>query len=47
MSFTRLTGNLTQLMQLVDDADRRPTTQIAAAAEQLLRTLDGLLARIR
>ena len=47
MSLTRLSGNLTQLMQSVDEADRLPTASVRAASADVLRELDGLLARVR
>ena len=39
---TQLTQRLTQLMQVVDDADRLPTASVRAAAERLLREVDAL-----
>jgi hypothetical protein len=45
-TFARLSANLVQLMQTVDDADRAPTTQVRAAAAELLTALSGLERRL-
>jgi hypothetical protein len=41
-----VSGNLTQLLEVVDGADRAPTTQARAAATSALRQLEELLARL-
>ena len=46
-SLTRLSGNLTQLLDTVDGADYAPTTQVRRAAEQALSQLNGLVARVK
>jgi photosystem II stability/assembly factor-like uncharacterized protein len=46
-TFARLSGNLTQLLGVVDDADRAPTAQVRAAAERVLSELSELEARLR
>jgi photosystem II stability/assembly factor-like uncharacterized protein len=38
----RLSGNLTRLMQMVDDVDRAPTSQLRAAAAEALSEIDRL-----
>jgi hypothetical protein len=45
-TFARLSGNLVQLMQVVDDTDRVPTSQARAAAAELLRQLTELERRL-
>ncbi|MEO6446008.1 MAG: glycoside hydrolase, partial [Gemmatimonadaceae bacterium] len=46
-SLTRLRGNLTQLLDVVDGADRAPTSQLRRSATELLAQLDALVARVK
>lgn len=45
-SFARLSASMVQLMQIVDDADRMPTTQVRAAAADLLAQLRAIDQRL-
>ena len=45
-TFARLSSNLVQLMQVVDDTDRPPTSQVRTAATELLRQLTELERRL-
>jgi photosystem II stability/assembly factor-like uncharacterized protein len=47
LTFARLAGNLTQLMQTVDDVDRLPTVAVRTTSLNLLRQLDSLQARLK
>ncbi len=42
-ALTRLSGNLTRLMQVVDDVDRAPTSPVREAAIEALAELDRLV----
>ena len=44
-TLTRVSGTLTQLFGLVEDADRLPTTAVRSAADAALRELASLAAR--
>ena len=46
-SLARVSGNLTQLMGVLEDADRAPTTSARMAAEASLRDLESLLAKAK
>jgi hypothetical protein len=45
MSLTRLMGDMTSVMELLQGADQTPTTQAAAAVGELQRSLKVILAR--
>src|SRR5260370_3213925 len=45
VTLAELSGTLAQLLSVTDSADAAPTTQVATAAEQTLRQLDGGLQR--
>jgi hypothetical protein len=46
-SLSRISGELLALMDLVEGADVTPTTQAAAASEQVQQTLSGVLSHWR
>jgi photosystem II stability/assembly factor-like uncharacterized protein len=44
-SLARLNGELSQILELLEDSDQTPTTQAASAVDELCKMLDALLAQ--
>ncbi len=46
-SLTQVSSRLTQLLDVIDGADRTPTSQVRTAAEATLRELEALVAKVK